>query len=206
MNSVLERQSTKEAQSDPRNLAQVLSDLQILPYTLKSVKKYKRRLALKHFAWSIPAYLFRILVPIVAMAGITLIISTIIGAVFQLLGSFSWIVGLITLVSVFIMAGGVPLLCHLDKKRPTIYKGYWRRFSVYQPNCWNSSARLKCIPEFARATAKELIESRCPPFLFIEELYLEKIGVADPFLIAVDTDGNEYYLEVWDEPGYKKEY
>jgi hypothetical protein len=56
------------------------------------------------------------------------------------------------------------------------------------------------IPEFALQTAID-VKTACPEVaLFIEELRTTK----DPFLVA-KLGGETYYLEVWNEPGFKQE-
>jgi len=58
------------------------------------------------------------------------------------------------------------------------------------------------VPGFALATAKE-IHQRVPKATFsIDELLVKNVQ-RDPFLV-VEGDGETYYVEVWEEPGYEQ--
>jgi hypothetical protein len=60
----------------------------------------------------------------------------------------------------------------------------------------------KPVPEFALQTAVNL-NAICPRVsLSVEEM--QKTEDKDPFLVA-SLDGASYYLEVWNEPGFKQE-
>jgi hypothetical protein len=59
------------------------------------------------------------------------------------------------------------------------------------------------VPEFALATAVEL-HQRVPGIEFRIDEFRVEAKSRDPFLVAV-FKGECYYLEVWDEPGYKQE-
>ena len=59
------------------------------------------------------------------------------------------------------------------------------------------------VPEFALATAVEL-HQRVPGIEFRIDEFKAEAKSRDPFLVAV-FNGECYYLEVWDEPGYKQE-
>ncbi|TSC84436.1 MAG: hypothetical protein G01um101417_242 [Parcubacteria group bacterium Gr01-1014_17] len=58
------------------------------------------------------------------------------------------------------------------------------------------------VPGFALATAKEIHQRVCGATFFIDEMIVEKVQ-RDPFLV-VRGDGEEYYVEVWEEPGYEQ--
>jgi hypothetical protein len=59
------------------------------------------------------------------------------------------------------------------------------------------------VPEFALATAVEL-HQRVPGIEFRIDEFRVEAKSRDPFLVAV-FKSECYYLEVWDEPGYKQE-
>ena len=59
------------------------------------------------------------------------------------------------------------------------------------------------VPEFALATAVELHQRVQGIEFRIDEFRVEAKS-RDPFLVVVFS-GECYYLEVWDEPGYKQE-
>ena len=58
------------------------------------------------------------------------------------------------------------------------------------------------VPGFALATAKEIHQRVTGATFFIDEMVVEQVQ-KDPFLV-VRGDGEEYYVEVWDEPGYEQ--
>lgn len=201
----LVRKSAEGARQEPKNLAQVLADLQILPYTPKSVKQYKRRQALKLFMWSIPARLYQGGIGLFIGSLVTFVISALVGSTHLLAGNPGWWTGLVTAVSGGISFFGFILLAVLDNSSSvqfTIYKGRWTRRRLDQ---WTYCNGLyPGIPEYAQQSMQDLFRSGYPVKLFEESFHVNLIGVNDPFLVAVDEDGTEFYIEVWDEPDFKK--
>jgi hypothetical protein len=72
----------------------------------------------------------------------------------------------------------------------------WSRFPL--------SSYTNPVPEFALATAQEIHKRLAGKEVafFIDELVVEEKPM-DPFLVAKCNEV-EYYLEVWEEPGYKQ--
>jgi len=113
---------------------------------------------------------------------------------------FSWHHAFWTLVSGALVAifGTIGFFGHLLKTQPYEYQVSWeiKPLANYdQP-----------VPEFALATSMEL-HQRVPEVKFsIDQFVVTKARkiTQDPFLIA-ELGEEKYYIEVWDEPGYKQE-
>jgi hypothetical protein len=168
--------------------------LDIHPFTSESVSLYKKqtidRLNRKHrrlfwwafwtvqVLWCIGALLVVLLSP--KMVDSPLLSRTI---------GFLFLSGLGTLVST--MVGGSmesTSLAPIYTWRDTPIRDYGGR-----------------VPEFALVTALR-VQKECPLACFsIQHLVDIKTSFAgpDPFLVVRVPDGQEYYLEVWDEPGFK---
>jgi hypothetical protein len=60
------------------------------------------------------------------------------------------------------------------------------------------------IPEFALITALRLKDVLPTALFFVDELRIKQLP-SDPFLVLINSGGDkkEYYIEVWDEPGFK---
>lgn len=100
------------------------------------------------------------------------------------------------------------------KKHPTRNRGRWDEvrttFSWEQKPLLQhvKGAYTQPVPEFALQTACDLKEKLPHLEFFVEELVRKTERTRkpmDPFLVVRDSSGTNYYLEVWNEPGYKHE-
>jgi hypothetical protein len=103
---------------------------------------------------------------------------------------------------------------------PVLGVGLWwcAAVAAKSPVVWKSTAinqYKKPIPEFALATAID-VKRRCQGLGVEVTLYIDEIDVdatkqqaaklRDPFLtVGTLNNPNVYYLEVWNEPGFKRE-
>ncbi len=169
------------------SLAKALRVAGIVPFTQDSVTAYKKAQVAKYDR------LKRFVAPLIKFALISLALA--IGSVLVHLGvdlaMVKAITGISATVTSLVFVGCIIpffVLAITDKR------AVWRKLPL---NEYQSP-----VPGFALATAKE-IHLRVPQAtFFIDELRLET-RERDPFLI-VTGDGEEYYVEVWDEPKYEQ--
>jgi len=171
----------------------VMRDLQIEPYDPQTVAEYKKAKE-KEIARSDVGNIFMTLL-FSAIAGV--VISGIIGTVIATIGYF--------------ISGNynpVWYLACMAIAIPTIFISGRRNGEVFSDLRFDWHRTSLClyhlpIPEFVLQTALDLKE-RCPDL----EMMVEELRVLhyqpDPFLVGVDKRSNEYYLEVWNEPGFHK--
>ncbi len=156
-----------------------------MPFTPISVELYKRvRLAAErkqYLEQSFPFYMH------LALHGGT--ICMLIGLSSMLLANFlnwSYVFGLATLASGFVGFGCATIWWSM------LDSFYWEMISIEN--------FMQPIPEFVAQTILD-IHKQCPSVRF----FIEAMGRCDPFLVVQDTAGNNNYVEVWNEPGFKQE-
>ncbi len=178
-----------------RPVAEALARLKIEPYSTKSVEKYKRRKAFKE-TLKHPA-------PILVTLGITLLLGYMIGGpilsiIFWCYGATclgiaaGWYIPITFFTGLFALAafGNITQSSHA-------YDISWKEYKLSQYDGF--------VPEFALQTALDL-KKECGDAVgfYVEELIVVK-RKRDPFLMAHDIATHEcFYLEVWNEPKFKK--
>jgi len=63
---------------------------------------------------------------------------------------------------------------------------------------------VRDVPEFVKAKAREIANLLPDATFTVEQLRSEK-KIYDPFLIVSYAD-ESYYVEVWEEPGFERNY
>ena len=178
----------------PSELAEVLRDLDIQPFTEESVRSYQREIARKYnrFFSAASFELFNFLTLFLLSGGIFFSIAFLIGEVFQRLSPipdfpliwWKWAIG-----SLLVSLGsfGVRFL-----SPAYYYEWLTELLSKYQ----------QPIPESVLAKAI-VIKKKLPE----AEFWVEFIGEAkhDPFLV-VKCGGCEYYIDVWKEPKFESNF
>ena len=169
----------RQIRESERRLQLALMELEIEPFSASSVRKYKR---IKSFAFNLPKRaVLTVLFGIAALA-----LRAAIGDLLNQEDGLKWL-GLFML---FIIIGGV-IVAVLEPWK-------WQRSDL--------SDYSETVPEFVLARALE-VRKKCNT-VQIEVRYLAKdllesrAPTVDPFLVA-SVGSVEYYLEVWDEPGFK---
>jgi len=167
------------------NMVEVLNKMQVFPYDKASVKKYKKR----------TEFLFR-------FSG-----KALIGTIYDAIGLFCFASLILTAISCCWFSAGfwvatsaictvvsfIVVIATGDKVKD--YKAKWKKIPIKDYD--------KLIPEFALQTAVDLKERIPSVSIYIEELIVNEVP-RDPFLVATDASGNEFYLEVWNEPKFRK--
>ena len=176
-----------------RPFKEILAELDIKPFTQESVNKYKKETA-ERVEWAANHLLVRfftwVFLTLLVACGASLI-AALSAAIFIEIGGWVW-----TVVVGEAVACVLVLICfacaHESYGSP---KATWERIAITQ--------YAKLIPEFALYTAVQ-VKKRCSQAtLYIDELRVDTI-FHDPFLVVKDSEGNEYCLEVWNEPGFKQ--
>lgn len=191
--------SAEESLGRPISLEQALHDLCIDPFSPSSVQAYKARMqkqatpilskCLLFFAEPIQFLFF---LGFIGGCG-----GVIMGVVCSGLGYLFGYGEFMTLMQI-----GTYLACAIVCGFLNAKFGYF-----YVPVAQWRSIHMTCytapVPEFVTQTVSDL-RLRYPSVSFwIEELRLGS-QMLDPFLVACDSWGNTYHLEVWNEPGFKQ--
>lgn len=199
MTATLVRRSVAGCPTDhPLSLRAVLKQLSINPFDPETVAAYKERMLRKNTPWCTMLLTVTLRLALLAgcFGGISLF-GGLIGAVVSWLSDASVIPPLITtVIGLSLTVLNVVYLPYLDSSH--IVVPWWTRihYDDYRGP----------IPDFALETMHNIHEL-CPdaPF-FVEELRLRE-RVLDPFLIVQDPDnGTRYYLEVWLEPSFPRQW
>ncbi|MBI2096045.1 MAG: hypothetical protein HYT43_00160 [Candidatus Taylorbacteria bacterium] len=196
------------AQNEETTLCTALRTAGIRPLNEKSVERYKTEMLHKHSpSWvsrsmayeePVPLYVFGSFAAAGVMAAMVVLVAG---------GVYLWAdkvdsarIGLIILKSTIIFLG-----CGTVATLMAFLAGIGRRVCGWKTLSLGEYSRLKkAVPEFALQTAVEVHQrSGGKVFFFVEEFEVER-RVMDPFLIAQGPEGDTYYLEVWDEPGFKR--
>ncbi|MGD0900961.1 MAG: hypothetical protein ABR915_24275, partial [Thermoguttaceae bacterium] len=158
-------------------VARAMEELQIFPYTAESVAEYKRQAKEKAEQ---PPFLLILATSAFALGFLQLV---------------AWLVTLAFASQTWLMIAGILLLglglacCLICDRSGLLIKARWLRHGI--------SSYPRPIPEFALQSALDL-KTKCPGLdFFVDEMQVKQ--VVDPFLVAVDRHGNEYFLEVWNE-------
>lgn len=168
------------------SLQQTLADLGIHPFTASSVQRYKEKCERKANT--------RLAEISACVAGIAVIVwlgalMVLLGCVFAgaAAGAFYSAVTFVIAVAVSIAGGILAAQTGLERK--------WKMTEI--------ANYAKPIPTYALQTAVDVTQS-CPPARFYVCSLKQEQTVLDPFLV-VRAGGEEYYLEVWNEPGFNEE-
>jgi len=173
-------------------LTRAIKELDIMPFTKRALKKYKEHVA--HFAKPKVVRIGECVGGIgMFIAGVGLSIG-IVGVIIDFLSITN-----VLLWSFFGVPWGLVLLIV-----GTGVLGGGREFNVEWRKCL-LSLYSKPVPEFVLQTALDIKERCSDALFFIEELYVEEVVKRDPFLIVQVKGGPAYYIEVWNEPKFKKE-
>ena len=169
-----------------QSLRKAMKELDIRPFTIESIKKYKSKQLWKA---NIRVYKAAAVGFGAAILGAAIMSATI------AYGVAAWGVPGVVLAIIGTIGG---LACILSNDPP---KGLERRSWQRE---WLSGTSV-AVPEFALQTAID-IKKRVPGVLFAVEHLAEVRNPiqADPFLVAI-FNGEAFYLEVWNEPGYKQQ-
>jgi hypothetical protein len=79
----------------------------------------------------------------------------------------------------------------------TLTLGYWQSNTLKEYH--------RTVPKFALQTALEIgqrLDERGFKSYYFQVEWLSESNTTDPFLVLNTDDGNRYYLEVWEEPGF----
>lgn len=165
-------------------MLQWLAEKQIDPFTQKSVAEYKRRRRRSDNWRHIPRV--GTFWTSLAFAAFALSFGFVSGCATEpsARGFFGALAGITGVLSIVFMASTIA------------FDGLtWQLSSLYHYG--------RMMPEFALQTAVDIKSQFADAELFICEL-IHKQTVIDPFLVLRLPDGRELYLEVWNEPGFKK--
>lgn len=178
-----QRQSTNVSYSN--KIRVILASLDNPPFVPKAVERYKKRK--QGQAIPLKDKFFDVLVYLVIVAGISFVIS---GVVALATGweFLVWIVvpSLVTAIASFLIIG---------KFSPEVTEVVWKGIPIAE--------YTRPIPDFVLETAIGL-KMQFPELEFvIEELEVSEQTLPDPFLRVNLPDGTHYYLEVWNEPGFR---
>ena len=193
---------TMETTRPCQNLVAALKELDIRPFSEKSVRKYKKRqewFVKMHDAQAAVEWTFSRLActlggiaVLSALTWLTLSLTTGGGGWCFWLAIPGAIGGLLSLVAYAIARSNSSHEVHV----------YWstRKLSSYSDP----------VPEFALQTACD-IKRKCPDVDFlVDEIQCNRISLErrkdDPFLVVRDKTGHDYYVEVWNEPKFHKTY
>ena len=162
-------------------IVDTIRELQIQPYANRSVEKYKNKVIRKYTFKNIPYYCLNGVQAAFFATLAAAIISGIANIWLSLGYTWAW----------FGLAAVVCLATVLISENFVLkWKAVWDFIPISEYD--------NVIPEFALQTAVDLKE-KCPSVnLFIEELDI------DPFLVAKLSSGQRIYLEVWNEPKFRK--
>lgn len=177
------------------SLKKAMSDLGIEPYSAKAVKQYQSEMARRATPLATKATALAIVAVLLLFwgAGVTFLfslIACIVCGVSEALAVPTWLAA----TAWFSLGGTVAtfLVIGFSGERKLTY-AEWTPIPI--------STYLRPVPEFALQTAVDLKETCPEAVFFIEELQLKE-RTLDPFLVVHDSNGNKYYLEVWNEPGF----
>jgi hypothetical protein len=169
------------------SLAQALRIAGVIPLNLNSVRNYKEQQVRKFQDGNGKRgmFFFRILLVSLGLAIASAIVFLVNNpGVVKVTGS----VCALLFTTVFVVALVVSVFSIPNKKVS------WRVIDLKE--------YASPVPGFALATAMEIHQRMSGASFFIDEMIMGETEVQkDPFLV-VRGDGEEYYVEVWDEPGY----
>jgi hypothetical protein len=162
-----------------------LNEMGIDVFTNESVQKYKEKMA-PRMSDIIPGIIFS-----------TLFCTGITAAILSYSNDIANMIGMslcCLLPSIAVTVIGATFI------EGRFYNKQWRKYRIQQ--------FFDPIPEFAIQTAVDIKKSFSNSSISCE-LYIDRLEKGrgpwkDPFLIA-EIDGQEYYVEVWNEPDYKVE-
>ena len=170
-----------------RKLWQKLQELDVMPFTEESVEAYKED------AVAIPFALWRWIADRVIAVSLVVGTAGILGCLTAWLGVFP----LVSLYSFLALVGGfaAAIVTSIVRAANTPWR-FWLTTDI--------KYYREPIPEFALHTAVELKKIDPSAKFSICSLH-EELNSIDPFLVMQlhDDDGqHDYYLEVWNEPGF----
>lgn len=176
---------TLQAKEQAIALRQVLIELKVMPFTAKSVKKYKETVRQKtNMSVSALKHQFLFGLNCLYHYGFLLAVGpTVLGWI------YAW--------QVSAVAFATGLLCflggqHLDGVEVSLF-GKWRVNPL--------KGYPTAMPQFV-LTQAIAIEERCPGTLFLVDEFVQGNKVLDPFLV-VRAGEEEHYIAVWDEPSFE---
>jgi hypothetical protein len=197
---VLKVSITEKAAKEQKlfEVRQVMAGLDIRPFTPESVEAYKAVMEWRAQPLSehIGLWMFGTFAVVLFASMVTFVLGGVTGGLFNYFSTvpnWLWTVLQCSIVGVPVGFAGFLLSGFLAFPNKET-KVSWDRYSI--------SAYGKPIPEFALQSAIDL-KKQCPEAnFFIEEMVAKRVPRADPFLVMVFR-GESFYLEVWNEPGFK---
>lgn len=174
------------------DIMSVLSELDIAPFEFRSVQKYKIQKAK-----SIGIYNKRFLQAIealgVALVGVA-IFSILTTLTAMTSDGVSWtVISVPFMIAVLSMVIATTLARGINEDKRKI--GKWKLVPL--------KGATERVPEFALETACQIKERIPSAEFYLDTLVCEEVQY-DPFLV-LRLNNTDYYLEVWDEPGFKQE-
>lgn len=187
----------RAATRDRVSLKQAMADLGVAPFNNRDVARYQTKMARVHtplttwaliFSHNFAFGLFIGGLAALSVSGASCLILYAISVVPAWLSQICW-GGLVTAM-IGCLVGAAFVIATNGK---TITYAEWRAIPI--------ELYHRPIPEFALQTAVD-IKQRCPEARFVIEELQFKQRTLDPFLAVRDSEGNTYYLEVWNEPRF----
>ena len=169
------------------SLAQALRVAGITPFSHSSVRKYKEQQVAKFQDGNPSRAMFFLRLALI-------VLGLAIASVIVFLSNGPGLVKTIGSISASVLAGMFVTFCVICVMSISDKTAIWRAVAL---NEYTSP-----VPGFALATAKEIHQRVEGATFFIDELVVAQVQ-HDPFLV-VRGDGEEYYVEVWNEPGYEQ--
>lgn len=191
----------QKAAESKKGFAQVLLELDIKPFSSEKVMIYKKHQlkANSNFLSRHETFFF-----VMAERILPVIILLSVASTFILFGAsaisyfgwvswgFSW---LWSMISGMLCAAFFALVVLTDYI--IVVTANWQRVAL--------SYYKEPVPEFALQTAVDIAGRTDEVEFFVDRLVINK-RTLDPFLVArCKKDTTDYYLEVWNEPGFKQE-
>lgn len=182
------------------SLLEAMQSLQVDPFLPNSVQRYKRWKAFRHTPISSHVMEVLLLLSNYLLSGIFFITLIVMAAsILVPIGLFFWygaLVGLLSSGEYFLYIVLFLIVTFALSQLPTkiiIRTAEWKLVPI---ECYEAA-----IPEFVLQTALD-IKERCPEAKFFVDELRYKTMFPDPFLVVQSEDGSQFYLEVWNEPGF----
>lgn len=178
-------------------LVKALRRLDIMPFTQKSVARYKKKVA-----WKATRIRERIVL-ILGFVGLGLLATALLSFIVGL--SLFWTIGSTIMLKVGTVTIIGALLCGvtfgISMENMTRWEAVWNEHSL--------EYYTGQVPEFALQSALDLKRecsfSDVKLYFEIDEMTMQRKPRLDPFLIVYVSGGPKHYIEVWNEPKYKQE-
>ena len=184
---------TAQKTEQGKELKEALIKLQIEPFSESTVAIYKEKMARQIAPGAVVLERLDNAVIICFLFGLLIsMVSLVTGAAFSIFWTpqnWMWYTFAVSLLITMISF----IASYLTGNKAVF--GEWVKVPLHQYKL--------LVPEFALQTALDIKKEYSDVKLYVEELRLEKVKL-DPFLVAEDPEGNQYYLEVWNEPGFKQ--